>query len=365
MGNINPAIPTLPALDSEVFTRLRSGTVIPAHPLALDSNRKLDERRQSALSRYYCESGAGGLAVGVHTTQFAIRDPKHGLYRPVLQLAIEVMKDHERKIGTRMIRVAGICGLTEQALEESRIARDLGYDLGLLSLGSLQNRSEEELIEHCRCVAAAIPLFGFYLQPAVGGRILDYSFWRRFLEIEQVCAIKVAPFNRYHTLDVVRALADSGRSREIALYTGNDDSIVADLLEDYRLSTPSGDITIRFAGGLLGHWAVWTKRAAELLQRILECRADNGIGAFEILGLAGMVTDANAAFFDTRNDYSGCIAGIHEVLRRQGLLAGRWCLNPKEELSPGQAEEIDRVIRCYPQLNDDEFVAENLDRWLA
>ncbi len=351
-------------LDPRVSKRLHEGAVIPAHPLALDSNRKLDERRQTALSRYYCESGAGGLAVGVHTTQFAIRDARYGLYGPVLQLAIEVMKDHENKNGARLIRVAGICGVPEQAITEARMARGLGYDLGLLSLGAVRDFSEDKLIEHCRDVAFEIPLFGFYLQPAVGGRILDYSFWRKFLEIEQVCAVKVAPFNRYHTLDVVRALADSGRSREIALYTGNDDAIITDLLADYRFASSSGDRTLRFAGGLLGHWAVWTKRAVELLSRILDCRSHGGVGTHEILGLAAMVTDANGAFFDVRHHFSGCIAGIHEVLRRQGLLAGRWCLNPDEGLSPGQMEEIDRVIQCYPQLSDDEFVAANLDRWL-
>jgi dihydrodipicolinate synthase/N-acetylneuraminate lyase len=353
------------SLDSKVAEKLWAGAVIPAHPLALDAGRRLDERRQAALSRYYCDAGAGGLAVGVHTTQFAIRNPGIGLYRPVLELAAEIMKGHEKKQGTRLIRVAGICGGTSQALAEARTARDLGYDLGLISLAALRENSDQELVEHCRRVAETIPLFGFYLQPSVGGRPLAYSFWRQFAEIEQVHAIKVAPFNRYQTLDVIRALADSGRHRDIALYTGNDDSIVADLLSEYRLAREGETVTLRFSGGLLGHWAVWTKRAAELLDRVRECRRKNGEGCLEILALAAAVTDTNAALFDAANGFAGCIAGIHEALRRQGLLAGRWCLDPAEDLSPGQGEEIDRVCRNYPFLSDDEFVAQNLDNWLG
>ena len=347
-----------------VYAGLRAGIVIPAHPLALDANRRLDERRQVALSRYYCDAGAGGLAVGVHTTQFAIRDPKVGLLEPVLRLAIEVMHDHDQRHGKRLVRVAGVCGSAPQALREAALAWEIGYDLGLLGLGALREDSEAGLIDHCRHVAEVIPLFGFYLQPAVGGRPLSYSFWRKFLEIENVRAVKVAPFNRYQSLDVARALADSGRWDEVPLYTGNDDSIVFDLLADYRFSRPGGETMVRFAGGLLGHWAVWTKRAVELLESVQACRRAGGGGSHKLLGRAAEITDANAALFDARNAFAGCIPGIHEILRRQGLLAGRWCIDPLEDLSPGQMDEIERVCGSYPHLNDDEFVACNLDRWL-
>jgi len=322
--------------------RLREGAVIPAHPLALTAERKLDERRQRGLTRYYLAAGAGCVAVGVHTTQFEIRDC--GLLAPVLELALEEL----RRADT--IRVAGIVGTTAQALKEADLAARLGYHAGLLSLGAMASASVRELLEHARAVASVIPLFGFYLQPAVGGRVLPYEFWRAFAEIENVVAIKIAPFNRYQTIDVMRAVAESGR--EIALYTGNDDNILLDLLTPYRF----GDTTLRIAGGLLGHWAVWTRRAVELLeQRYLT--GDN-------LTLAIEITDSNAAFFDAANGFRGCIAGIHEVLRRQGLLAGRWCLNPREDLSPGQMEEIDRVYRAYPHLNDDDFVRQYIDEWL-
>ncbi|MEW5974411.1 MAG: dihydrodipicolinate synthase family protein [Acidobacteriota bacterium] len=348
-------------LDPTMLERLRTGVVIPAHPLALDANRKLDERRQTALTRYYCAAGAGGVAVGVHTTQFAIRDPKIGLFEPVLKLALEQVKTHEQSSGRRLLKVAGICGQTAQAVKEAGFARETGYDFGLLSLGALRDASLEDLISHCRKVAEVIPLFGFYLQPAVGGRLLDYRFWREFLDIENVAAIKVAPFNRYQTLDVVRAMADSGRANEVALYTGNDDSIVVDLLTDYPLPNRN---TVQFVGGLLGHWAVWTKKAVELLEAIHACRRGGGRGSFELLTRSLEVTDTNAAFFDSSNRFAGCIAGLHEVLRRQGLLVGRWCLDPDEDLSPGQMEEIDRVYRRYPHLNDDGFVREHLDSWL-
>jgi dihydrodipicolinate synthase/N-acetylneuraminate lyase len=319
--------------------RLRTGCVIPAHPLALTAERKLDERRQRALTRYYLAAGVGGVAVGVHTTQFAIRDPKHGLFRPVLELAAEELRRNEAAI-----RVAGVVGHTEQAVAEVTLARDLGYQIVLLSLAALKDAGIEEMIAHARAVAEVLPVFGFYLQPAVGGRVLPYEFWRRFAEIENVAAIKVAPFHRYQTLDVVRAVRECGR--EVALYTGNDDNIVADLL------TPP------FAGGLLGHWAVWTRSAVELWERTH--RRD-----YTVLDEAFAVTDMNAAIFDAANHFHGCIAGVHEVLRRQGLLAGRWCLDPGEELSPGQSEEIDRVSRAYPHLTDDEFVRANLDQWLT
>lgn len=329
--------------------KLRRGVVIPAHPLALDADRKLDERRQRALTRYYLAAGAGGVAVGVHTTQFEIRGPDVDLYHPVLGLAMEELRNSDA------IRVAGIVGPTGQAVKEAELAARCGYHAGLLSLGALRQASVPELIVHARAVASIIPLFGFYLQPAVGGRALPYEFWRKFVEIENVVAIKIAPFNRYQTLDVVRALAESGRDGEIALYTGNDDSIVVDLLTQFRF----GGQTLRIAGGLLGHWAVWTRRAVEMLERIHKEPAWPGW-----LTLAAEVTDANAALFDVAHNFAGSIAGIHEVLRRQGLLAGRWCLNSAEDLSPGQMEEIDRVSAAYPHLTDDDFVRGHLDEWL-
>jgi dihydrodipicolinate synthase/N-acetylneuraminate lyase len=322
--------------------RLREGVVIPAHPLALTAERKLEERRQRALTRYYLAAGAGGVAVGVHTTQFEIRD--RGLLAPVLELAMEELRRAES------IRIAGIVGKTVQAVKEAELAVRLGYHAGLLSLGAMASASVPELLEHARTVASVIPLFGFYLQPAVGGRVLPYEFWRAFAEIENVLAIKIAPFNRYQTIDVIRAVAESGR--EIALYTGNDDNILLDLLTPYRFDNK----TLRIVGGLLGHWAVWTRRAVELLEQ--RCSLNDS------LTLAIEITDSNAAFFDAANGFRGCIAGIHEVLRRQGLLAGRWCLNPSEDLSPGQMEEIDRVYRAYPHLNDDSFVRQHIDEWM-
>jgi dihydrodipicolinate synthase/N-acetylneuraminate lyase len=345
-------------IEREVQTSLLSGVVIPAHPLALNAERRLDERRQVALTRYYCDAGAGGLAVGVHTTQFAIREPQLGLFKPVLQLAAETARNWEQRAGKRLVKIAGVCGPTTQAVQEAVFAKETGYDCGLLSLAALREARTADLIEHCRRVAEALPLFGFYLQPAVGGRLLEYEFWRAFFDIERVVAVKVAPFNRYQTLDVVRALADSGRAHEVALYTGNDDNIVADLLTEFRVASGR----LRFAGGLLGHWAVWTKRAVELLNEIKATRAHGQV--FDVLARSAEVTDANAALFDVKNNFAGCIAGLHEILRRQGLLAGRWCLDPHEDLSPGQLEELDRVIAQYPHLNDDAFVAAHLDEWL-
>lgn len=351
-----------PKVDQEIGGKLREGVVIPAHPLALNESRKLDERRQVALTRYYCEAGAGGIAVGVHTTQFAIREPQIGLFAPVLKLAVETMRRHEQASGKKLIKIAGVCGPTEQAIREAEFAREIGYDMGLLSLAALRQATEKDLVAHCRQVAEAIPLFGFYLQPAVGGRLLSYEFWRQFFEIENVAAVKIAPFNRYQTLDVIRALGDSGRHGDIALYTGNDDNIVADLLTEFRLAD---GLKLQFAGGLLGHWAVWTKRAVELLESVKACKRDDGKEAFELLARSAEVTDANSVLFDAKNQFAGCIAGLHEILRRQGLLQGRWCLDQDEELSPGQLEEIDRICLGYPHLSDDEFVAENLARWLS
>ncbi len=348
----------------ELRLLLNDGLVIPAHPLALDTDRKFDERRQRALTRYYCDAGAGGLAVGVHATQFAIRDQRIGLFEPVLRLAMEEARAFQERQGGKIVpqqvvMIGGVCGQTAQACREAELLTDIGYDAALVSLAGFSNASNAELVEHCRAVADVLPVVGFYLQPAVGGRLLPYRFWREFTNIPNVVAIKVAPFNRYQTLDVVRAVADSARTEEIALYTGNDDNIVGDLAADFRF----GVKTVRFAGGLLGHWAVWTKRAVELLDEI-KCRRKMGT-AETLLDRAAEITDSNSALFDVQNNFRGCIAGVHEILRRQGLLAGRWCLDPNEDLSPGQMEEIDRVCRSYPHLTDDDFVAENLDRWMA
>jgi dihydrodipicolinate synthase/N-acetylneuraminate lyase len=336
------------------FSALQYGAVIPAHPLALTTDRKLDERRQRALTRYYCAAGAGGVAVGVHTTQFAIR--KVGLLEPVLSLAAQTVNECARPV----IKVAGICGPTAQAVREAELARKLGYDIGLLSLAALPEATDDQLLDHCRAVGAVLPLFGFYLQPSVGGRLLSYHFWRQFCEIEAVAAIKVAPFNRYQTLDVARAVAASGRASEIALYTGNDDNIIPDLLTDFRFANG----TARFRGGLLGQWAVWTSQAVKLLNRVRACRSTGTPTASELLAESTALTDANAALFDVANRFSGCIAGLHEILRRQGLLTGRWCLDSSEDLSPGQMEEIDSVTAAYPDLADDAFVAQHVDTWL-
>jgi dihydrodipicolinate synthase/N-acetylneuraminate lyase len=339
---------------------LQRGLVIPAHPLALTEDLKLDERRQRALTRYYCDAGSGGVAVGVHTTQFSIRDAKVGLFEPVLELAFEEVQSFEKRSGKVLAKIGGICGDTRQACLEAATLQRLGYDGGLLSLAALSDASNEALIEHCRAVGETIPLMGFYLQPAVGGRPLNADFWESFVEIESVVAIKVASFDRYQTMEVLRAVAHSGRSAEIALYTGNDDNIVADLLTEFRF----GERTAHFVGGLLGQWAVWTRRAVELLKAVHD--AKYGTAPVEtVLARGAEITDANAAIFDARHQFRGCIPGIHEVLRRQGLLAGRWCLEPTESLSDGQLEEIQRVYSDYPLLNDDQFVAEHLDKWLS
>jgi len=329
---------------------LRAGIAIPAHPLALNAQRKLDERRQRALTRYYIASSVGGVAVGVHTTQFAIRDSKVGLFQAVLELAAEEMDLSPQPL----VRIGGVCGPTPQALSEAAILKDLGYHAALLSLAAFPHTDLDALIVHCRTIAEVIPLVGFYLQPSVGGRVLPYAFWRRFSEIENVVAIKIAPFNRYQTQDVVRAVVDAQRD-DIALYTGNDDCIVSDLLTPYRF----GQYDRRIVGGLLGHWSVWTKRAVEL-----QHRCSNADATPDLLRLGTEITDCNAAFFDAANGFRGCIAGLHEVLRRQGLLEGLWCLDESETLSPGQLAEIDRVYAAYPHLNDDNFVQTHIDQWL-
>jgi dihydrodipicolinate synthase/N-acetylneuraminate lyase len=339
--------------------RLRTGCVIPASPLALTAEGKFDPLRQRALARYYMDAGAGGVAIGVHTTQFEIRDI--GLYEPVLETVAEEMTDWpQNNGGADLIRIAGLVGKTAQARSEADIARGLGYHAGLLSLAAYKGANEDEIIEHCRAVAEVMPLIGFYLQPSVGGVVLSPDFWRRFAEIENVVAIKMAPFNRYRTLDVVRGVVMARAEDRISLYTGNDDNIVMDLITPYEIKRGEETVTLRIVGGLLGHWSVWVKGAVEVLRR---CR--EGVLDENLLALNGQVTDCNAAIFDVANDFKGCIAGVHEILRRQGLLEGLWCLNPDETLSPGQLAEIDRVYRDYPELNDDAFVAANLEKWLT
>jgi Dihydrodipicolinate synthetase family len=332
--------------------RLLSGLVIPAHPLALTAEHKLDERRQRALTRYYLAAGAGGIAIGVHTTQFAIRNPKFVLLCSVLELAVAEMR------GSEAVRIAGVCGRQQQAQQEAALAASLGYDAVLLSLADLRDEPIPTLLEHARSIASIIPIIGFYLQPSVGGCVLPYKFWRELTEIENLVAIKIAPFNRYQTLDVARAVSESGRAREIALYTGNDDHILLDLLTEFDF----GGDRVRFAGGLLGQWAVWTRSAVCQLERVKQ--QSSSVPA-ELLTLAQQLTDANAAIFDPAHNFRGCIPGIHEILRRQGLLQGRWCLDPNEDLAPGQNEEIDRVCNAYPHLQDDAFVQEHLDEWLS
>ncbi len=334
-----------------VRERLAEGLVIPAHPLALTSARKLDERRQRALTRYYLSAGAGGVAVGVHTTQFAIRDPNVGLYQPILELAME------EAAKANVVKIAGVCGPRPQAVKEAELARSLGYDAVLLSMGGLKDLETDELVNHAKAIADIMPVVGFYLQPSVGGRLLSYEFWREFSKIENVVAIKMAPFNRYQTMDVLRGVIDSGRAGDISLYTGNDDSILIDLLTRWNF----GGETLRIVGGLLGHWAVWTSKAVEHIALAKHSGQEIPV---ELLTLAQQITDANAAFFDAAHGFAGCIAGIHEVLRRQGLLEGIWCLDESESLSPGQSAEIDRIYKAYPHLNDDSFVQTHLDEWL-
>lgn len=349
-------------MKAETKALLHQGTVIPAHPLALNANRQIDEKRQRALTRYYIASGAGGIAVGVHTTQFEIRKPEFNMFEPVLRMASEEVRE---SIGDRpFIKVAGIVGPTSQALREAELAVRYGYDLGLVSMGGLSDQPERDLIRRLESVAEIIPVFGFYLQTAVGGRLLSYNFWKDAASIPNLHAIKVAPFNRYQTLDVLRAVCSSGRHDEIALYTGNDDNIVADLLTTFRFDVNGTVIEKRFVGGLLGHWAVWTGAAVKLLNRIKQAVANN-VDVNELLSVGIKVTDMNAAIFDAANNFRGCIAGIHEVLRRQRLLEGIWCLNPEETLSPGQLEEIDRVCQAYPELTDDEEVKNFLRQTLS
>ena len=350
-------------LPEEIVNSLHRGVVIPALPLALDKDRKLEKRRQGALMRYYLDAGAGGVAVAVHTTQFEIRLPEINLFEAVLDIAREEFDRFEEQTGKKKIRIAGVIGQTEQATREARLAKRLGYHAVLLSLSAFPDASNETILKHCRAIADIIPLIGFYLQPAVGGRVLDVNFWREFAGIENVIAIKMAPFNRYQTFDVVRGVAESGRSDEIALYTGNDDNILVDLLTEFKIKVGTELISKRIVGGLLGHWAVWTRSAVELLEKIQSGGLSGDIQ--QQLGLGIEITDSNAAFFDSANKFKGCIVGLHEVLRRQGLLEGIWTLNKDDQLSPGQMEEINRVYDAYPELNDDDFVAKNLQKWLS
>jgi hypothetical protein len=347
----------------DLRAHLLDGQVIPAQPLALDANRKFSERHQRAITRYYVAAGVGGLAVGVHSTQFEIREPRHGLFRPVLELAARTIDEELARAPRPFIKISGICGRTDQALREAELARGLGYQAGLVSLAAFKEDGEDALVAHCARVAEAIPVVGFYLQPAAGGRLAGHGFWRRFAEIPNVLAIKIAPFNRYQTIDVVRAVAESGRE-DIALYTGNDDSIIVDLLTPFTFGRDGRRVTRRIVGGLLGHWGVWTNSSVRLLDEIKKARTAPTLEARWLdRGIA--VTDMNAALFDAANGFRGCIPGILEVLRRNGLVPSIHCLNPHEVLSPGQAEELTRVARAYPELTDDAFIAAQRDRWLS
>ncbi len=341
---------------------LHEGTIIPAIPLVLDKNRQFSAEGQRRLIRYYMNAGVGGLAVAVHTTQFEIRDPQYQLLRPVLEIAADEIAAYERATGKTLVRIAGVCGDGRQAWEEAALAKELGYDAVLLSPGGLNHLSEKDMLQRSREVAAVMPVIGFYLQNSVGGRRFSFDYWRRLSDIPNVVAIKSAPFNRYSTLDLVRGCAFSERCEEIALYTGNDDNIVVDLLTRYDFEVNGTKVSKRFVGGLLGHWSVWTKKSVELYHMLKACRENDTIPS-DLLTLAAEITDCNGAFFDAANHFAGCIAGIHEVLRRQGLVQGIWCLNPEETLSPGQLEEINRVYRMYPALNDDAFIAGHLEEW--
>ena len=341
---------------------LNNGTVIPAIPLALDENRKFDEKRQRTLIKYYLNAGAGGIAVAVHTTQFAIRSPEVNLFITVVKTVIDEIEQFEKRTHKTIVKIIGVCGKVEQAVSEAKFAAEVNADAVLLSPSGLGDLSEGEMIERTKIIAGIMPVFGFYLQPAAGGRIFSAAYWKRLSDIDGVVAIKCAPFNRYQTIELVRGVALSERRGEIALYTGNDDNILLDLLTKYEINVDGKTIEKRFVGGLLGHWAVWTKTAVDLFENIRQYK-NKDIPA-ELLTLAIKITDANAAFFDAANHYAGCIPGVHEVLRRQGILKGIWCLNPNETLSPGQSEEIDRVYADYPELNDDEFVKSHLDEWV-
>ncbi|HEY0968383.1 MAG TPA: dihydrodipicolinate synthase family protein [Opitutaceae bacterium] len=358
MASFVPLPPAVRAL-------IRQGTVIPATPLALNAQRRFDERRQRALMRYYIDAGVGGIAVGMHFTQFEIRTPGIDLFEPVLRVCADEIDRYTARTGRTIVKVAGINGRTSSALKQAETARDLGYHVGIVSMAAFGGAMEQEMIHHVRELARVMPLFGFYLLTGVGGIKLPYAFWREFVEIENVVGIKIAPFDRYGTVDVARALADAGRENDITLYTGNDDSILYDFLTPFRFGPPEAVRTVRVRGGLLGQWACWTKRAVELHARLLDLADRGGPIPPELLTLSAQVTDANAALFDPAHGYAGSIPGVNEILCRQGLLEGIWTLKRDEVLSPGQREEIDRVCAAYPHLTDDDFVRENLARWLT
>ena len=351
-------------LPPAILRKIMEGTVIPAIPLALDAGRHFDERRQKALVRYYIDAGAGGIAIGVHTTQFDIRLPEYGLYKPVVSCVGRTIDEYAAGKGKKIVKIGGICGRTPQAILEAAFLRDSGFHAGLLSMAAFKQGTVKSMIAHVRKVAGILPVFGFYLQPAAGGRILPYRFWRELVEIDNVIGIKIAPFNRYQTIDVVRAVCDAGREEEVVLYTGNDDNIVADLVTEYRIVSNGKFKRVRIRGGLLGQWSVWTSTAVTLHKQCREISQKNLPVPQELLALGAQLTEANAVIFDAANGYAGCIPGIHEVLRRQGLLAGTWCLNTSEKLSAGQSAELDRIYASYPHLADDGFVKEHLAEWL-
>lgn len=353
-------------IPTAIMDTFKRGCAIPAQPLALDEDRQFNHQHQRALTRYYIDAGVGGIAVGVHSTQFEIRDPGIDLFEPVLELASETIDDYCAQNDTQILKIAGVCGKTEQALAEATFAVGQGYHACLLSLAAFADSDIDEIIAHCQRISEVMPLIGFYLQPSVGGRILPYEFWRKFAEIDNVIGIKMAPFNRYQTFDVVRAVCEAGRADDVTLYTGNDDNIVVDLLSEYTIQCSNGQaVSVRIRGGLLGHFCVWTRSAVALLEEIHVITEKNADVPQALLTKNIEVTDMNAVIFDVANSFHGCIPGIHEVLVRQGLLLGTWCLNPQEVLSAGQADEITRVCRAYPHLIDDAFVAQNLSRWLA
>lgn len=350
-------------LPKDLVEQFRKGVVIPAHPLSLTEDKQIDEEDMQLLARYYIDAGVGGIAVGVHTTQFEIRDPDVNLLEPVLKFTSNCIDDYCTKKGKQILKISGVCGETKQAVQEAELSKSLGFHAVLLSLSALKDKTIDEMVEHCATVAKVMPIIGFYLQPAVGGRTLPYEFWYKFCKIENVLGIKMAPFNRYQTFDVVRGLCEAGAENRITLYTGNDDNIVLDLITPYKINTSRGDITVRVKGGLLGHWCVWTNKAVQLLEECHKYSESNSDIPQELLTRAIQVTDSNAVFFDAANAFHGCIPGVHEVLKRNGLMKSIRCLNPNELLSPGQADEITRVSEAYPHLTDDDFIRNNIVNW--
>lgn len=340
----------------EVF---KSGVVIPATPLALTDDRKFDEKTLRLLMKYYLNCGVGGIATAVHSTQFAIR--QCGMFEPVISTVSEEVDKFEEETGKCIFKICAACGPVEQAVAEAITAKKYGYDAVLLSPGGLNDKSEDYLIERAEKVAEVLPVVGFYLQTAVGGRVFSYDYWCRMAAIDNVIGFKCASFNRYTTIDVLRAVANSDRCDEITMYTGNDDNIVFDLISDFVFKTKNGMKTMKFSGGLLGHWCLWSKKAVELLEKAKQARISGDY--HELLAIGAQITDMNSAAFDTRHNFKGCIPGISEVLRRQGLMNNCLCLDPEEVLSEGQAEELDRVTASYPHLVDDDFIKANIEKW--